>query len=94
MKLYHGTNWEAWQHIQTEGLRPRIPKSEGGWGLVYLAPTAESAECWGEVILEVETGDLRLTAFEDCKEWEVLCWLEGDAILPTQVRLHSEEKRE
>lgn len=91
MKLYHGTSWEAWQHIQAEGLQSRIPKSEGGWGLVYLAPTAESAERWGEVVLEVETGDLRLTAFEDCKGWEVLCWTEN-GIPPEQVQLHSQEK--
>ena len=84
MSLYHGTSQEAWEHIQVEGLRGRIPKSEGGWGLVCLAPTAESASAWGEVVLEVETGDLRLSAFEDCRDWEVLCWGE---IPSEQIRL-------
>ena len=84
MRLFHGTTPDAWKHIEVEGLRGRIPKSEGGWGLVYLAPTAESASAWGAVVLEVETGDLRLTAFQDCKEWEVLCWGE---IPPEQIRL-------
>lgn len=90
MKLFHGTNLAAWEQIKTQGLRGRIPKSEGGWGLVYLAPTPELAAHWGEVILEVETGNLRLTAFEDCKEWEILCWGE---IPPDQVRLHQREEQ-
>ena len=92
MKLYHGTTKEAWQKIQFEGLRARIPKSEGGWGLIYLAPTVEAASCWGDIVLEVETGDSPLTAFEDCKEWEVLCW--SDLISPTRVRLYRGEEQD
>jgi len=87
MILYHGTTPEAWARIQDEGLRPRIPKSQGGWGLIYLSPKSEIAQNFGEVVLEVETDDLKLTAFEDCKDWEVLCWLEGDAIEAEKVRV-------
>ena len=29
---------------------------------------------FGDTMLEVETGDLKLTAFDDCRDWEVLCW--------------------
>jgi len=82
MKLYHGTNQEAWQHIQVKGLQSRIPKAEGGWGLIYLSPTIELATHWGDVILEVETGDLQLSSFDDCEDWEILCWGE---ISPKQV---------
>ena len=72
--LFHGTTPAAWKHIQVEGLRGRIPESEGGWGLVYLTPLVEEARCYGTVVVAVETGDLRLTSFEGCEEWEVLCW--------------------
>jgi len=82
MKLYHWTRKENLESILREGLRP------SGLGIVYLTPRPE---CWktrkqgqeqGEVCLEVETGDLRLSAFEDCKEWEVLCW---GHILPENI---------
>jgi hypothetical protein len=46
-------------------------------GIVYLSPTVEIVGSFGvdfDILIEVETGDLKLTAFEDCKEWEVLCW--------------------
>ncbi len=69
MKLYHSTNRKNASSIVKEGLKPN------GLGIVYLSPTFEKARLWnGQVTLEVETGDLKLTAFEDCSDWEVLCW--------------------
>lgn len=70
MKLFHGTSRAAWAKIKDEGLKP------SGIGIVYLSPERKTADDFGgnEVLLEVETGDTKLTAFEDCKEWEVLCW--------------------
>lgn len=71
MKLYHWTNRENLESIFKEGLRP------SGFGIVYLAPHKDDWEDFHGtegVCLEVETRDLKLTAFEDCKEWEVLCW--------------------
>ena len=66
MKLYHWTKKENIDSILSNGLRP------SGLGIVYLTPKPEN---WcGEICLEVETGDLRLTSFEDCRSWEVLCW--------------------
>ena len=70
MNLFHGTSRIAWEKIKVEGLKPsRI-------GIVYLSPDRRAADDFGgnEVLLEVETGDTKLTAFDDCKEWEVLCW--------------------
>lgn len=45
-------------------------------GIVYLSPDMEVARRFGnnEVVLEVKTGNLKLTAFDDCKEWEIFCW--------------------
>jgi len=79
MRLFHGTTAAAWERIKVQGLRGN------GWGLVYLTPLVEEAECHGGIVLEVETGELRLSALEDCKEWEVFCW--GD-IPPEQIWLH------
>lgn len=84
MRLLHGATPTTWERIQVQGLRGRIPEDEGGWGLVYLTPLIEEARCYGAVVLEVETGDLRLTAFENSKEWEVLCW---GRIPPEQIRI-------
>lgn len=68
MRLFHGTTPAAWEQIKEKGLKGN------GRGLVYLTPLIEEARCYGGVVLEVETGGLRLTAFEDCRDWEVLCW--------------------
>ena len=66
MILYHWIKKENLESILDTGLRP------SGFGIVYLTPRHEF---WhGEVCLEVETGALKLTAFEDCRSWEVLCW--------------------
>jgi hypothetical protein len=51
-------------------------------GLVYLSPIKDAD--FGPVLLQVETGDLKLTAFDDCKDWEVLCW---GSILPEDIWL-------
>ena len=70
MKLYHGTHRINLESIEQNGLRPsRI-------GIVYLSPKPKAAYHFGddEILLEVETGDIKLTAFEDCSDWEVLCW--------------------
>lgn len=66
MILYHATGPENVESILCEGLRPN------GMGIVYLSPMPMT--CFGSEVLEVETGNLRLTAFDDCKDWEVLCW--------------------
>lgn len=41
-------------------------------GIVYLSPVRYLES--DLITLEVETGDNKLTAFDDCKDWEVLCW--------------------
>ena len=66
MKLYHQTSRKSLSSIAKKGL---IPNS---LGIVYLAPLLGFG--FGEVTLEVETGNNKLTAFEDCSDWEVLCW--------------------
>ena len=66
MKLYHQTKAKNVESILKIGLIPdRI-------GIVYLSPRNDLN--FGDITLEVETGDNKLTAFDDCKEWEVLCW--------------------
>jgi RNA:NAD 2'-phosphotransferase (TPT1/KptA family) len=70
MKLFHGTSKLNWESIEQFGLKPnRI-------GIVYLSPKPKVAFNFSgaEILLEVETGNLKLTAFDDCTEWEVLCW--------------------
>ncbi|MCK5608874.1 hypothetical protein KAR91_43780 [Candidatus Pacearchaeota archaeon] len=66
MKLYHQTKVENIKSIMKKGLIPNEI------GIIYLSPRNDLG--FGEVTLEVETGDNKLTAFDDCKEWEVLCW--------------------
>jgi len=69
MKLYHWAKKEHINSILREGLRPsRI-------GIVYLTPDPKATSGFGDTLLEVETGNLKLTAFDDCKNWEVLCVL-------------------
>ena len=79
MKLFHSTKKENLKSILKKGLIP------SGLGIVYLAPTLESAyKTEGRVILEVETGNNKLSSFEDCKDWEILCW---GAIPPENIRV-------
>lgn len=67
MKLFHRTDVKNVKSILAGGLRPsRI-------GIIYLSPRDDLVQ-FGEALLEVETGDNRLTAFDDCDKWEVLCW--------------------
>lgn len=67
MILYHNTKLEFLPSIFRYGLTPTHKE----W-CVYLAPTKNNN--FGEVTLEVETNDLKLTAFDECKSWEILCW--------------------
>ena len=80
MELYHWTKEDNLPSIFKEGLKPN------SFGIVYLTPSPEKWRPDGEVCLAVETGDLKLTAFEDCSDWEVLCWTDKP-IPPSQLRL-------
>jgi RNA:NAD 2'-phosphotransferase (TPT1/KptA family) len=80
MILYHYTKKENLESILLNGLRP----SE--LGIVYLTPSPEKLKGFGDILLEVETGDLKLTCFEDCEDWEVLCW---GSIGPEQIKFFS-----
>ena len=66
MLLYHQTSRANIESILKDGLHGNST------GIVYLSPLKDAG--FGEVTLEVETGDNELTAFEDCRDWEVLCW--------------------
>ncbi len=67
--LYHGTTAERARRILEEGLRV----NGGGW--CYLSPTPASALQFGPTVLQVLVPNgVRLSAFEDCSDWEVLCW--------------------
>ena len=76
IKLYHSTNEKNIISIKKKGLLPNII------GIVYLSPYPQKD--YGEIVLEVETGNNKLTAFEDCREWEVLCW---DRISPENIKI-------
>ncbi len=75
-KLYHWTYKDCLESILKEGLKP------SGFGIIYLSPRRKKPYFGSlyrnnqkyEVLLKVETGDKRLSAFEGCREWEVLCW--------------------
>lgn len=72
MILYHWTPNENVGSILESGL---IPKRDDWCN--YLTPKPQNLGfCDPEehTLLQVETGDIRLTAFDDCKDWEVLCW--------------------
>ncbi len=81
MKLYHQTDKKNLKNIFCKGLIPnRI-------GIVYLSPLSNLG--FGEVTLEVETGNNKLTAFDDCSDWEVLCW---GRISPENIKLLQMER--
>ena len=66
MILFHQTKKPNVKSIMKNGLMPN------SMGIVYLSPRNNLS--FGGTTLEVETGNNRLTAFDDCKDWEVLCW--------------------
>jgi len=68
LKLYHYTDESNIASILSGGLRPNK------MGVVYLTPCINKLKGFGNALLEVETGDIKLTCFEDCEDWEVLCW--------------------
>ena len=80
MILYHGcTDTEA-DSILATGLR-----TKGSWP-AYLAMTPDVAHDFGDVILAISVpANTRLSTFEDCADWEVLCW---DNISPEHIRRH------
>ena len=53
-----------------------------GIGIVYLSPKSDLN--FGNITLEVETENTKLTAFDDCRDWEVLCW---GSIEPENIRI-------
>lgn len=55
MKWYHGTNKEAWEHIQKEKILFGIDKFDNNaLRKTYLAVDIKEAKCYGNVLLEVE----------------------------------------
>lgn len=66
MKLFHQTLKKNIPSIKKHGLRTNKT------GILYLSP--KSNLNFGDITLTVETGNNKLTAFDDCKDWEVLCW--------------------
>ncbi len=76
MKLYHQTSKKNLKSILQNGLIPN------GMGIVYLSPLLGLG--FGKITLEVETGNNKLTAFEDCSDWEVLCW---GGIAPENIKM-------
>ncbi len=69
MILFHATSRDNLPSILETGLRP------SRLGIVYLSPNPELAANFGDAVLEVAVPEeLSLTAFDDCEEWEVLCW--------------------
>ena len=76
MKLYHQTSRKNLNSILRKGLMPNKI------GIIYLTPLLGLG--FGEVTLEIETGDNKLTAFDDCSDWEVLCWGQID---PGNIRI-------
>ena len=76
MILFHQTGSKNIESIMKNGLIPN------DIGIIYLSPCNDLN--FGDVLLEVETGNNRLTAFDDCKEWEVLCW---GKIVPKNIKI-------
>lgn len=53
MKFYHGTSYETWEKIQEEGiLYGKSDKND--FRSTHLSFNPEMAECFGDVVLEVE----------------------------------------
>ena len=84
--LFHATTPSAWVRIEKEGLKPRTEM-----GIIYLSPNPIDASNFGEIVLKVKIREQKLSAFEDCVDWEVLCW---DPIPPEDISKTSCENRE
>lgn len=80
MILYHNTKRKNLPNILRQGLIPNK------MGIVYLSPVPNAFKniAFDEINLKVETGDLKLTYFDGCEDWEILCWghVPPDAITP------------
>ena len=81
MILYHETQGAYLPSILRYGLFSCLIN----W-IVYLSPVPKKG-CFGEICLRVETSDARLTTFEGCEKWEVLCW---DYIPPENIQIYDE----
>ena len=80
MTFYHGTSEDNWKTIQEEGIlygRRYVLKNDGSIDYecdrcTYLAVDLEEAECYGDVVLEVEYDPFSSehnNYIEDC--WQV-----------------------
>ncbi len=80
MKFYHGTTQENWEQIQKDGELfgyTRIVSNDRKtvlqeFRLTYLATEKKDAECYGDVILEVEYDPYREGA--QCNAYDKGCW--------------------
>lgn len=86
MKLYHRTSRKNLEGIFKYGLL----RSFDGAGFIYLSPDKQG-ECFGEILLEVETRDHRLSSLEGSEAWEIFCW---GRIRPWDIKRIMEEKNE
>ena len=78
MMLYHWTYKQNLHSILKQGLKPN------GIGIVYLTPQKQPFGFGNhDALLQVETGNKKLTTFEGCEDWEVLCW---GYILPKNIK--------
>jgi len=71
MILYH---WSPKKNIKSILKKGLIPSEIG---IVYLTPRPKKILDFCEnnyALFEVETSDLKLTNFNGCEKWEVLCW--------------------
>jgi len=86
MILWHWTDKNNLESILREGLKPNKI------GIVYLTPKPQHIRQWwnnSAILLEIETAEIRLTVFDECQEWEVLCW---GHISPSNIKLVSSIK--
>ena len=80
MTFYHGTTKENWEQIQKDGELfgySRIVSNDRKtvlqeFRLTYLATDKKDAECYGDVILEVEYDPYRKGAC--CNSFNEDCW--------------------
>ena len=68
--LYHATSQDNIASIMREGLRPTYL----GNSIICMSPTLKAAKNFGEVVIKVDVTGYKLSAFEDCLEWERFCW--------------------